>query len=113
MSTAPTQDSPPSELEHPRGGHHPTPRDYVRIAVILAVLTALEVSTYFFEFGPLGIPVLVVLMIIKFLMVAGFFMHLRFDVPLYTRLLYTGLFLALVLYAITLAVLVLDGGDLL
>ncbi len=113
MSTAPTQDSPPSELENPRRGHHPTPRDYVRIALILAVLTALEVSTYFFEFGPLGIPVLIVLMIVKFLMVAGFFMHLRFDVPLYTKLLYTGLFFALVLYAITLAVLVLDGGELL
>ena len=81
--------------------------------MILALLTALEVSTYFFDFGPLGIPLLVGLMIVKFLMVAGFFMHLRFDVPLYTRLLYTGLFFALVLYTITLVVISLDGGDLL
>jgi cytochrome c oxidase subunit IV len=36
--------------EH-HAGHHPTPRDYVRIAVILAILTALEVSTYFVDFG--------------------------------------------------------------
>lgn len=109
MSAAPTQ-GPASDVEQP-DDHHPSPREYVRIALILAVLTALEVSTYFFEFGPLGIPLLVVLMIIKFLMVAGFFMHLRFDVALYTRLLYTGLFFALVLYSVALVVLSLDGGD--
>lgn len=111
MTATQQTDGPPSEVE--TAGHHPTPRDYVRIALILAVLTALEVSTYFFEFGPFGIPLLVVLMIVKFLMVAGFFMHLRFDVKLYSKLLYTGLFFALVLYAITLVVLILDGGELL
>jgi cytochrome c oxidase subunit 4 len=91
--------------EKAHAGHHPTPRDYVRIAVILAVLTALEVSTYFVDFGPIGIPLLVVLMIIKFILVAGFFMHLRFDTKLYGRMLYGGLFLALGLYAITLVIL--------
>lgn len=78
---------------------HPTPRQYVNIALVLAVLTALEVSTYFFEFGPIAIPLLIVLMVVKFLYVAGWFMHLKFDSPIYTRLMYTGLAFALVLYA--------------
>jgi hypothetical protein len=46
MST--TETSPDTEAEH---GHHPTPREYVHIALVLAVLTALEVSTYFVDFG--------------------------------------------------------------
>lgn len=93
-----------AEHQHPH--HGPTPREYVQIAVILAFLTALEVSTYFIEFGVLGVPLLVVLMAIKFVLVANFFMHLKFDNRLYTRLLYAGLGLAVVLYAITLVTMV-------
>jgi cytochrome c oxidase subunit IV len=47
-----------------------------------------------------------VLMLIKFVLVAGFFMHLRFDTKLYGRMLYGGLLiLAIGLYAITLVIL--------
>ena len=82
-------------------GHaHPTPRQYVNIAIVLAVLTALEVSTYFFDFGTIAIPLLIVLMVVKFLYVAGWFMHLKFDSPIFSRLMYTGLAFALVLYAV-------------
>jgi len=88
--------------------HHPTARDYVNIALVLALLTALEVSTYFFDFGPIAIPLLVVLMIIKFVMVANFFMHLKFDTTIYKRLLYSGLVLAVVLYALTLTLFVFE-----
>jgi cytochrome c oxidase subunit IV len=93
------------EVEH---GHHPTARDYVNIAVILGVLTALEVSTYFVDFGPIAIPLLIVLMTIKFLLVVGWFMHLKFDTKIFSRLMYTGLGFALVLYAITLTILFFD-----
>ncbi len=85
--------------------HGPEPREYVRIALVLAVLTALEVSTYLVDFGPLGIPLLIVLMVIKFVMVGNFFMHLKFDNRLYTRLLYSGLGLALFLYTAVLVIL--------
>ena len=88
--------------------NHPTPAQYVRIAIILAVLTALEVSTYFFEFGPIGIPLLIVLMAIKFVIVASWFMHLKFDTKVFSRLMYTGLALALVLYAATLLLLFIE-----
>jgi cytochrome c oxidase subunit IV len=100
-----TTDTHEHDTDH---GHHPTARDYVNIAVILAVLTALEVSTYFFEFGAIAVPMLIILMVIKFLLVVGWFMHLRFDTKVYSRLMYTGLGFALVLYAITLIVLYLE-----
>ena len=82
--------------------YHPTAKDYVQVATILAILTAMEVSTYFVDFGPLGIPLLIVLMIVKFVLVASWFMHLKFDSKSYSRLMYTGLAMALGLYAGTL-----------
>jgi cytochrome c oxidase subunit IV len=93
---------------HDADDHHPTARKYVNIAIVLAILTALEVSTYFFDFGVIAIPMLIVLMTIKFVMVAGFFMHLRYDTKVYSKLLYTGLAFALVLYAVTLLIFVFE-----
>jgi cytochrome c oxidase subunit 4 len=101
MSTTETPDTESSQA-------HPSPREYVHIALVLAVLTALEVSTYFFDFGVIAIPLLVVLMVVKFLYVAGWFMHLKFDSPIYSRLMYTGLAFALVLYAIVAAILLFE-----
>ena len=83
----------------------------MRIALILAVLTALEVSTYYFDFGRAGIPLLVILMVVKFVMVASFFMHLRFDTKLFSRFMYTGLGFALVLYTATLLIFVVDANQ--
>jgi cytochrome c oxidase subunit IV len=103
MSSTETASQSAADEQH--AGHHPTPREYVRIALILGVLTALEVSTYFVDFGGLAIPLLIVLMLIKFVLVAGFFMHLRFDTKLYGRFLYGGLGFAVGLYAITLLIL--------
>jgi cytochrome c oxidase subunit 4 len=93
------------------GGHHPTPAEYVRIALILAALTALEVSTYYYDFGAAGIPLLIVLMVIKFIMVASFFMHLRYDTKLFGRFMYTGLGFAIVLYTLTLLIFVVDANQ--
>jgi cytochrome c oxidase subunit 4 len=92
-------------------GHHPSPSEYIRIALILAVLTALEVSTYYFDFGRAGIPLLIILMAIKFVMVASFFMHLRYDTKLFGRFMYTGLGFALVLYTATLLIFVVDANQ--
>lgn len=101
MSTTDTSAAPDAGAHD---AHHPTPRDYVRAAGVLAVLTLLEFSTYVVDFGPLGIPMLVGLIAIKFVMVANIFMHLKSDNRLYTRFLYGGLFLALTLYTLTLMI---------
>lgn len=68
------------------GAHqHPSLTAYVRIAIILAIITAVEVSIYYMDFmhtSGMLVPALVVLSIIKFVMVVGYFMHVKFDKPL-------------------------------
>ena len=59
-------------------------------------------STYFVDFGAVAIPLLIVLMLIKFVLVAGWFMHLKFDTRVFTRFMVGGLVLATVLYGATL-----------
>ncbi|MEY3823927.1 MAG: hypothetical protein RL628_2035 [Actinomycetota bacterium] len=71
---------------------------YVRIALILAAITALEVSTYYVDFGPFFMPTLFILMIVKFVTVVSYFMHLKFDNKLFTYLFYSGLLLAISVY---------------
>src|SRR5215212_7521822 len=86
-------------------GHaHPSDRSYVGIAVILALITAAEVVTFYLEdeLGSILIPVLLAMMTVKFIMVAGWFMHLRFDSNLFTRLFVAGVVLATVVYVATL-----------
>ena len=89
--------------------NHPTDRDYVKIAVILGVITALEVGTYFWEdiFGSHPSTTALVLslfpmMIAKFLIVIGYFMHLKYDNPLFRRVFLFGLLLAVVVFMVAL-----------
>lgn len=79
------------------GGHF-SDRQYIMVAALLAVLTAIEVSTYFVDFGPFFMPVLLILMSVKFLTVVSYFMHLKFDSKIFTWVFYTGLVLALGVY---------------
>ncbi len=86
--------SEPDETE----GHHPSDWLYVQIAVILALITAAEVSTYVVDFGDLMLPALMVMMVVKFVMVVLFFMHLRFDHKLFSWVFFAGLVLAALVY---------------
>lgn len=83
--------------------HGMTDAGYIKIAVILAAITALEVSTYYVDFGPLFMPALMIMMVVKFVMVVSYFMHLKFDSKLFSFLFYTGLGLALFVYITALA----------
>ncbi len=89
----------------PRGGgrwaRHPSPREYVRIAVILAIVTAAEVAIYYIDWvheRGLLIPLLFLFAVIKFSLVVLWFMHLRFDSRTYARFFLMGLAGALTLY---------------
>lgn len=85
---------------------HPSGWAYIKIALILAGVTALEVFTYFrsvLDWGVFLVPALIFMMVVKFYLVATWFMHLRFDNKIYTRLFTAGLTLAVVVYLITLA----------
>jgi cytochrome c oxidase subunit 4 len=76
---------------------------YIRIALILAAMTALEVATYYVDFGAFFMPVLIILMVVKFFIVVSYFMHLKFDNKLFSFCFYAGLFLAVMVYVIALA----------
>ena len=80
--------------------HHPSDWEYVKIAGILAVLTTIEVLTYFesvftfFETRWILLTTLFVLMIVKFWLVACMFMHLKQDKPILSQSFAAGLALA-------------------
>jgi cytochrome c oxidase subunit 4 len=78
---------------------HPDEAQYVKIALVLAVVTAIEVGLYYTDFGVnLTNGLLLVLAAIKFAMVAAYFMHLKFDNPILRRLFVGGLVLAATVY---------------
>lgn len=73
-------------------------KQYLRIAAILGVITAVEIACsyvkYFEERGGLLAAVLMSMGALKFVLVAGEFMHLRFDKPVLKRLFVVGGILA-------------------
>ena len=82
-------------------GHaHPNDRTYVGVALILALITGAEVITFYLEdnLGSILVPVLLAMMVVKFVIVAGYFMHLKFDSNLFTRLFVAGVVLAVLVY---------------
>tara|TARA_B100000131_G_scaffold153904_1_gene149303 strand:+ start:3295 stop:3594 length:300 start_codon:yes stop_codon:yes gene_type:complete len=81
---------------------HPSPKQYVQIAIILGVLTAIEVALYYTEdiVGVFTDPLLMILAVGKFVIVVGWFMHLRFENKLVNRFFVGGMVLALFLFAI-------------
>ena len=83
---------------HSEEHHGASDKQYIVIALILAALTAIEVSTYYVDFGPLFMPTLFILMTVKFIVVVSYFMHLKFDNKLFSYLFYAGLILALAVY---------------
>ena len=90
-------------VHHAPEHSHPSPVKYVGIAVLLAVITGLEVALYYIPM-PEGLMVafLMVLAVLKFTMVGAFFMHLKFDSPMLRKLFITGIILAGVVYTIAL-----------
>jgi cytochrome c oxidase subunit IV len=83
--------------------HHPEPRQYVTIAVVLALITAVEVAVYYItSVKDLLVPMLLTMSVIKFVLVALWFMHLRFDSHVFRRFFMIGVVLALTVFAIVL-----------
>jgi len=68
---------------------------YVQIAMILAVITGVEIVSVYLPFAKwLLVTALVILSFVKFMFVIFFFMHLRWDKPFCTILFFIGLTLA-------------------
>lgn len=81
--------------DHHTQPHHPTWQDYVKIGVILAVITAVEVAIVYVEaLEPVLLPLLLALGALKFALVILYFMHLKQDHKFFLVLFVGGLFLA-------------------
>jgi len=84
---------------------HPTPIQYVSIAVVLVVITAIEIATSYLE-GSIPNGLITVLLLamaaVKFFLVAFWFMHLRTDQPIFRRFFIIGSCAAVVLYCVVL-----------
>lgn len=96
---------------------HPTPAQYWKIAVVLAVLTAIEVAMFYIdrelELGVLNAAILISLALMKFVIVVGWYMHLAYEKPMLNRFFGAGMILAIALYLVVLAslgVVVIRGG---
>ena len=88
---------------------HPTPAQYWKIAAFLAVLTAIEVSLFYIdhalELGVFNSLALISLSAIKFIVVVGWFMHIRYEKPMISRFFTAGFILACALYLVVLSAL--------
>src|SRR6188472_124400 len=93
------------EAPAPEHHAHPTDSTYWMVGGVLAALTLLEVTTYWWpdDWHKVTFWLLIVLMSIKFVMVALYFMHLKFDPKLLKRTFFFGLFLALAVYLVMLS----------
>jgi cytochrome c oxidase subunit 4 len=77
-----------TELDQPHEQQHGLrPRQYVMIGILLTVITVVELAVSYADIS-LGvmIPVLLILSAIKFAIVVAFFMHLRYEAGILTRL---------------------------
>jgi cytochrome c oxidase subunit IV len=95
-------EAPSAEREHVE--KHPGPLEYMQIGLILAVITAIEVAIYYIG---LSHTVLVFTLIIfsaaKFSLVVLWFMHLKFDHPLFSSMFILGFLLAFSIFLVALA----------
>ncbi len=87
--------------------HHPGAKEYLGIAVVLTVITAIEVAVFYIPaMHPVLVPTLLTLSALKFALVAMFYMHLKFDHKLFSWLFVVPMALAL---AVILALMKLFG----
>jgi cytochrome c oxidase subunit IV len=101
-----------SAASHAPGEGHATVQTYIRVAVVLGILTAIEIGALYVPGLPshLLVTLLLFFSVIKFALVVAFFMHLRYDSKLLTALFVGPLLIAMI---IILALMALFGSYLL
>jgi cytochrome c oxidase subunit 4 len=82
---------------------HPGPRQYVLIAVVLVILTGVEVAASYLD-GHINSNLLVIILAsmaaIKFFLVAAWYMHMKMDAALFRRMFTGGIILAVFVYGV-------------
>lgn len=82
------------------------PRQYVIIFVVLAIVTAIEVAASYLDGdidSNLLIIVLWVMAFVKFFLVVAWYMHTKFDIPMFRRVFLVGLIGAGTVYVVMLS----------
>ncbi len=100
-----------AEDGHDDHAHGLSDKNYIYIALGLAVITAIEVAWSYLPVWEdasgvtsfVEVAGLLIMMMIKFVIVASNFMHLKFDNKILTRIFYAGLVLAFGVYIAALA----------
>ncbi len=109
-TTVPVAGDAHSDLDH-HAGEHVSDRQFVKVFFGLVALTIVEVlwayAPWAAEDASRGATALywgglLIMMAFKFFIIASYFMHLKFDNKILTRVFYAGLFLAVGVYFIAL-----------
>jgi cytochrome c oxidase subunit 4 len=83
---------------HAAESHHPTGNQYLKIAIILTIITAIEVWAYYIPAlveSRFFNPALILMSALKFGIVVLYYMHIKFDHALFRLLFTASLILAL------------------
>ena len=97
---------PPAAVDEAGAPGHPTATAYIRVGVVLAVATLLEVAVYYVDMADgAQLGIMLAMMLLDFALVALWFMHLRFDSRLFSALFAGGLALGVALFVVVLATL--------
>jgi cytochrome c oxidase subunit IV len=77
---------------------HPTWKQYKWVALVLTLITIVEVWVYYtpFKDSPLFVPVLLIMSAVKFAIVVLFYMHLKYDHKIFKALFSGPLVVAIV-----------------
>ncbi|MEM8924565.1 MAG: cytochrome C oxidase subunit IV family protein [Actinomycetota bacterium] len=99
-TTTPDHDVDHAHDDHDDHGHHPTELQYWIVFAALFVLTAVEVLWSYLGLSGMALVLpLLAMMLVKFLLVAGAFMHLYFDMKIINGRLFTWTFTAAIILA--------------
>jgi len=85
---------------------HPDVKQYVLIAVVLVIVTALEIATSYINTRHTNLVIIALgaMAIVKFVLVTGWYMHMKSDHPLFRRFFVVGLIGACIVYGIVILV---------
>jgi cytochrome c oxidase subunit 4 len=104
LFAVPDAETTTGEVAHTAG--HPLPSEYVVIGIVLAVITAIEVALFYVDANhSFLVVILIALSALKFGLVIGFFMHLKFDNKLFSVFFLGGLALAFSVFIVAVATL--------
>ncbi|MGH8011838.1 MAG: cytochrome C oxidase subunit IV family protein [Candidatus Binataceae bacterium] len=80
------------------GSHHPGPLVYIVVAIALTTLTGFEIGVFYAPFlQAVLVPLLIILAICKFVLVAMFYMHLHYDSRVFSAVFLFPLWVALLI----------------